>query len=291
MTPPGGSGGEAANQRAFAGHDGSAARWFASQDDWWPEHYGSAVDQALAELHGSGIGTEGRDLLDIGCGDGIISLGLLRRSDLGSVTGMDIVATDTGFLDHEARRHGVDPVGPDDALRFVESVPDTAPFEDSSFDLATAWSVFEHVTEPRPLLRDVHRVLRPGGVLFIQVWPLWFSEHGSHLWPFFEETFVHLTRTPEEILAHLQERIEDPALARSMFDLYESCNRHTVDDIQAALLDAGFGIGKVTLSGASVHVPPALRDVPLSHLAVDGCTILAVKPDQPREAGPGHDPG
>jgi ubiquinone/menaquinone biosynthesis C-methylase UbiE len=280
-----------ANERAFAGHDGSAARWFASQDSWWPEHYESAVDQALAELHGSGIGTEGRDLLDIGCGDGIISLGLLRRSDLGSVTGMDIVPTDTAFLDHEARRHGVDPIGPDDALRFVRSVPDTAPFPDASFDLATAWSVFEHVTEPRPLLRDVLRVLRPGGVLFIQVWPLWFSEHGSHLWPFFDETFVHLTRTPEEILEHLRGRIEDPALARSMFDLYESCNRHTVDDIQAALLDAGFRIGKVTLSGASVHVPPALHGVPLSRLAIDGCTILAVRPEPPLEAGPGHDPG
>lgn len=280
-----------ANERAFAGHDGSAARWFASQDNWWPEHFEGAVDQALAELHGSGIATEGRELLDIGCGDGIISLGLWRRGDFAGVTGMDIVPTDTAFLDAEARRHDVEPVGPGDALRFVQSVPDSAPFPDASFDLATAWSVFEHVTEPRPLLRDVHRVLRPGGVLFIQVWPLWFSEHGSHLWPFFDDSFVHLTRTPEEILEHLRGRIEDPALAQSMYDLYESCNRHTVDDIQSALLDAGFGIGKVTLTGASVHVPPMLQKVPLSRLAIDGCTILAVKPYPPVEAGSEAGPG
>ena len=141
----------------------------------------------------------------------------------------------------------------------MTSAPDTAPFPDESFDLATAWSVFEHVTEPRPLLRDVRRVLRPGGVLFIQVWPLWFSEHGSHLWPFFDETFVHLTKTPDEIREHLLGRIEDPALAQSMYDLYESCNRHTVDDIQSALIDSGFGIGKLTLTGASLHVPPPCR--------------------------------
>jgi ubiquinone/menaquinone biosynthesis C-methylase UbiE len=266
-----------ANERAFAGHDGSAARWFATQPGWWEDHYVSAVDQAVRELEGSGVPLAGRELLDIGCGDGIISLGLLRRGGLGQVTGMDIVPTDTAFLDREAERHGVPPVGPDDALRFVASEPDTVPFPDGSFDLATAWSVFEHVTEPRPLLRDVHRVLRPGGVLFIQVWPLWFSEHGSHLWPFFDETFVHLTRTPEEILEHLRSRIDDPDLAQSMYDLYESCNRHTVDDIQSALLDAGFGIGKVTLTGASVHLPPELQGVPLSRLAVDGCTILAVR--------------
>lgn len=266
------------NERAFAGHDGSAARWFATQPGWWDDHYRSAVDQAVHELESSGVPTAGRDLLDVGCGDGIISLGLLRRGGFGSVTGMDIVATDTAFLDEQAGLHGVAPVGADDALRFVTSAPDTAPFPDASFDVATAWSVFEHVTEPRPLLRDVHRVLRPGGVLFIQVWPLWFSEHGSHLWPFFDETFVHLTKTPDEIHRHLHERIDDPALAQSMFDLYESCNRFTVDDIHAALLDAGFGIGKVTLTGASVHVPPVLRPIPLSRLAVDGCTILAVRP-------------
>ena len=268
---------KSANERAFAGHDGSAARWFATQPGWWQDHFESAVDQALQEFSSSGVPTTGRDLLDIGCGDGIISLGLLRRGGFATVTGMDIVPTDTGFLDHEAERHGERPVGPHDALTFVQSAPDTAPFPDQSFDLATAWSVFEHVTEPRPLLRDVHRVLRPGGVLFIQVWPLWFSEHGSHLWPFFDESFVHLTRTPAEILEHLRGRIEDQALAQSMFDLYESCNRHTVDDIGAALLDAGFGIGKVTLSGASVHVPPELQQIPLSRLAVDGCTIIAVR--------------
>jgi hypothetical protein len=100
----------------------------------------------------------------------------------------------------------------------------------------------------------------------------------SHLWPFFDESFVHLTRTPGEIFEHLSTRIADQDLAQSMYDLYESCNRHTVDDIQSALLDAGFGIGKVTLSGASVHVPPALQTLPLSRLAIDGCVILAVRP-------------
>ncbi|QIG44801.1 class I SAM-dependent methyltransferase [Nocardioides anomalus] len=266
-----------ANERAFAGHDGSAARWFATQPGWWHDHFESAADQALSELHGSGVATAGRELLDVGCGDGIITLGLVRRGDFARVVGMDIVPTDQAFLEAQARHHGVRPVETTDSLSFVQSAPDTAPFPDGSFDLATAWSVFEHVTEPRPLLRDVHRVLRPGGVLFIQVWPLWYSEHGSHLWPFFDETFVHLTRSPAEILDHLRERIGDRQLAQSMYDLYESCNRHTVDDIQSALLDSGFGIGKVSLSGASVHVPPGLERIPLSRLAIDGCTILAVR--------------
>ncbi|HWR17304.1 MAG TPA: class I SAM-dependent methyltransferase [Terriglobales bacterium] len=38
------------------------------------------------------------------------------------------------------------------------------PFRDQTFDLITANMVVEHVENPAPLLREVHRVLRPGGV-------------------------------------------------------------------------------------------------------------------------------
>lgn len=41
--------------------------------------------------------------------------------------------------------------------------------EPQSFDVATLVDVLEHVSSPRPLLRDIHRFLAPGGVLFIKV--------------------------------------------------------------------------------------------------------------------------
>ena len=115
-------------------------------------------------------------------------------------------------------------------------------------------------------------------MLFLQVWPLWFSEHGSHLWPFFDETFVHLTKSADEIRTHLEDRLGPGPLATGMYDLYQSCNRLTVDDIQAALRAVGFGIGMVRLSGSAIHVPPALQDVPVTKLAIDGFTMIAVKP-------------
>lgn len=282
---------KSANERAFAGHSGSGARWYASQPHWWPEHFGEAVDEALSELAASGVDGAGKRLLDVGCGDGIISLGLARRGGFASVTGMDIVSVDEEFLNSEAVKHGEPPLGPDDPLTFVMSEPDLIPFPDSSFDVVTAWSVFEHVTNPQRLLTEIRRVLLPGGVIFIQVWPLWFSENGSHLWPFFDEGFIHLTKSPEEIRATVHEKIDDPEVAESMFAMFQSCNRATVDDIQEALIAADFHFGKVTLTGASVHVPPALQEVPFSQLAIDGCTIIAVKPNPPVEAGPGHDPG
>lgn len=36
-----------------------------------------------------------------------------------------------------------------------------------SFDIITLWDVFEHLKNPNPVLAEVHRLLRPGGLVFI----------------------------------------------------------------------------------------------------------------------------
>lgn len=53
-------------------------------------------------------------------------------------------------------------------------IPASTP--DTSFDAAALFHVLEHITEPREILRQLHRVLKPGGLLVIEV-PNW----GSHL--------------------------------------------------------------------------------------------------------------
>ena len=221
---------------------------------------------------------EGKDILDIGCGDGIISLGIARNTRPRSVLALDLVEVDLSFLNDQATANSIERYGLSDSLKFAISTPNVIPVSDESFDIVTAWSVFEHVDSPVDLLHEIFRSLKPGGSLFIQVWPLWFSEHGSHLWPFFDETFVQLTRTDSEIESHLGTRFDDPEIATSFFDLFKSCNKTTVDDLQIALLDAGFFIGRCELDGASIHVPASLQRVPLSKHAVQGVKLIAVKP-------------
>jgi len=58
-------------------------------------------------LEEDGISLEGRRLLDLGCGDGIISLGLATRTSASSVIGLDLQAVDTTFLARTAAAHGV----------------------------------------------------------------------------------------------------------------------------------------------------------------------------------------
>lgn len=44
-----------------------------------------------------------------------------------------------------------------------------APFADNSFDVAISFEVLEHLFQPEVVLRDIHRVLKPGGVALITV--------------------------------------------------------------------------------------------------------------------------
>lgn len=52
------------------------------------------------------------------------------------------------------------------------------PFGDGSFDAVISAELLEHVPSPERVLREVHRVLRPGGRLLITV-PLLYRVHGD----------------------------------------------------------------------------------------------------------------
>ncbi len=43
------------------------------------------------------------------------------------------------------------------------------PFEDNSFDLVEAFHVLEHLEKPFSVMKELHRILRPGGTLHIKV--------------------------------------------------------------------------------------------------------------------------
>ena len=242
---------------------------------WFREHYEQAPREIVDFFGGDGISLTGKRVGDIGCGDGIIDLGLCHLAEPAHLVGFDLVQTDLELLSDVAREHDVEQ-GIPETLEFRKAAPDHLPCDDAAFDFLFSWSAFEHIKEPEVVAREMRRVLRPDGVVMIQVWPFYHSEHGSHLAPWFPEGFAQLVLRPDELAEEVRQAPgDDPAWSEYLLDLVPDLNRITVDDLQRALLSAGFIVGKVELLTNCFHIPRALAHLPLSLLGVAGVKLLA----------------
>ena len=98
-------------------------------------------------------------VLDLGCGTGALALGLAART--GRVTGLD---TDVDDL-VEARAHA-DRLGITNA-EFREGSAYAVGLPDDQVDVVFAHSLLEALERPADALREMVRVLRPGGMLAV----------------------------------------------------------------------------------------------------------------------------
>ncbi|HWH92842.1 MAG TPA: hypothetical protein VNT03_03190, partial [Baekduia sp.] len=99
------------------------------RERWWREHYVDTVDLFEAFFAGDDISLAGKRLADIGCGDGIIDLGLAQRLGV-DVSGYDINGCNSVHLLSEARElAGLDRLP--DHLRFAQSEPVRIPAPDA----------------------------------------------------------------------------------------------------------------------------------------------------------------
>ena len=97
------------------------------------------------------------DVLELGCGTGVLSRVLASRPEVGAVVGVDAA----GSLLARARDLAADVPG----LRFEEADARALPFADERFDVAVFDSMLSHVPEPERALAETFRVLRPDGLL------------------------------------------------------------------------------------------------------------------------------
>jgi SAM-dependent methyltransferase len=146
------------------------------------------------------------ELLDFGCGTGAFLEHLER---FGEVSAVDGDPNAVAFC-HQRGRSEVQLVPPGAPL----------PFADGAFDLVTTLDVIEHIDDHVGALRELRRVLRPGGRVLVAV-----------------PAFMFLWGKQDEVSHHRR--------------------RYTAPSLRRALLDAGFTVDRTSYFNTILFPPVA----------------------------------
>ena len=245
-------------RRFLAPRVGNPLHWNdeAIADDWFRAHFHFSAD-TIHDWLSPHLDIGRSTLLDFGCGDGTTDLAIALRHAPKKIFGVDVVSAWSDLRQAAGREIHLSQLPTN--LSFEQISPGQSLTELGRLDAVFSWSVFEHVDRPLllPILRDLHAALRPGGFLFIQIEPLFYSPFGSHLKRFDIAPWAHLLSTEPEIeQAVLSYSGEIPAkeieynfyvrnyddYKRFIFDEYQRLNRLTVDELFALVTTAGFEI-------------------------------------------------
>ena len=113
----------------------------------------------------------GMRLLDVGCGPGTITLDLAARVAPGPTIGVD---RDAGVLaEAQSLLRSRDISG----VEFRTADAYALEFDDAAFDVVHAHQLLQHLSDPVAALREMRRVLRPGGVLAVRD-----GDYGGFVW-------------------------------------------------------------------------------------------------------------
>src|ERR1044072_3405329 len=145
-------------------------------------------------------------ILDVGCGTGA---NLLMLSKYGDAEGVDISEDALAFC----RERGLDKV----KLGAGEELP----YDDGTFDLVTALDVVEHMDDDLAGLKEMRRVLRPGGRVLL-----------------FVPTFMFLWGVQDEVSNHRR--------------------RYRLNELRQVVTAAGFEVERTTYANITFFLPVLL---------------------------------
>lgn len=262
-------------------------------DPWFRDHFVHAASTAYGWLSAE-MNVAGAEILDFGCGDGITDLGFALKYSPKKLTGVDVTKSFTRLGETAKTQIGLKKLPGNLEFRQIDAGQHLA--GTMIVDAIFSWSTFEHVETPflEPVARDLFDTLRPGGLFFLQIDPLYYSPYGSHLARFVKTPWAHLVLSEKELKdAVLNHRDDIPAnekeynfYARNFEDYkafiyneYLKLNRITPDELVDLFASCGFAILRQERARVSLSLPETLSDrYPVDDLMTNEIRLLMRKP-------------
>ena len=146
---------------------------YALEDTYWWFQGRKSIIFSLLNKHGLLRNDSRKNIVDLGCGTGLI---LGELNNIAMTFGVDFSALALTFC----RRRGLE--------HLVCADVNNLPFADTQFDLVFALDLLEHIEDDIHLMSEIYRILRPGGTIMITV-----PAHKS-LWSEHDEALHHFRR-------------------------------------------------------------------------------------------------
>ena len=172
------------------------------QSHWWHVGRRRIIESFVKEICGQ-LPNQPPRILDVGCGTGG---NLLLLSKYGDAEGVDVSPDALTFC----RERGLEKV--------KQGTAEQLPYDDATFDLVTALDVVEHLDDDLAGLKEMRRVLRPGGRVLI-----------------FVPTFMFLWGLQDDVSHHRR--------------------RYRMSELRTILEKAGFEVERTTYANIAFFLP------------------------------------
>jgi SAM-dependent methyltransferase len=162
---------------------------------------------------------EGLTWLDVGCGTGVLSEGILRYCAPAAVVGVDPCE---GFLAHARAKV------PDERAEFHAGDASALPVEDAACDAAVAGLALNFMPDPERALAEMVRTVRPGGTVAAYVWDY---GHGMEMMRYFWDAAGDLDSAAAELDHSVRYPIANPIPMAALFA------GAGLDEVETGMLD------------------------------------------------------
>jgi 2-polyprenyl-6-hydroxyphenyl methylase/3-demethylubiquinone-9 3-methyltransferase len=132
-----------------------AHRWWDPTSEFRPLH---DINPLRLEWINARVPLAGKNVIDIGCGGGILAESMARKG--AKVTGIDLSKKALKVADLHSLESGVE-------VRYkLIAAEDMAAEEPGQFDVVTCMEMLEHVPDPASIVRAAAALVKPGGHVF-----------------------------------------------------------------------------------------------------------------------------